>query len=216
MTREAGVERSGEDWTATLFTAWQEGQRLGAVGPGPVSRHLDHAAGLAAQLPIPRRAVDLGAGAGVPGLALAGLWPESEWVLVDAAARRVRLLTATIERLGWESRVRAVHGRAEDVARDIALRGRADLVTARSFGPPATTAECGMGFLAPSGLLVVSEPPDGTSRWPADGVARLGLALVPSPDTDTVRIQRLRLAGPLPDRYPRRAGVPQRRPLFGD
>ena len=205
------------DWIDTLLDVWRQGQVLGAVGPGAVDRHLDHARGLAGQLPVPTTAVDLGAGAGIPGLALAGLWPRSRWLLVDASARRVRLLHDAVAALGWGDRVEAVHGRAEDVARDPRWRGRADLVTARSFGPPATTAECGAGFLAPDGMLVVTEPPadaSGTPRWPRDGLARLGLVPIPSPDDDRIRVQRLGLAGPLPDSIPRRAGVPARRPAF--
>ena len=48
-------------------------------------------------------------------------------------------------------------------------------MTARSFGPPAATAECAAPLLAVGGLLVVSEPPDGPDRWPADALAALGL-----------------------------------------
>ena len=179
-------------WVATLLEHWEVGQQMGAVGPGSVRRQFDHATALAAQVAPPRRAVDLGSGAGVPGLALAGHWSDSSWVLIDASARRVRLLSQAIRALNWGDRVRALHARAEDAARHPDLRGSADLVVSRSFGPPAVTAECGVGFLSSEGLLVVTEPPDeGADRWPADGLALLGLEVVAGPDAEPVRIQRL-------------------------
>lgn len=203
-----------EPWIAGVFAAWEAGQRVSAVGPGPLDDHLAHSRALAAQLEPPAVAVDLGSGAGVPGLALAGLWSESRWTLVDAARRRVRVLVDAIDALGWGGRVTAVHARAEDLARDPAHRGAADLVTARLFGPPAVTAECGAGFLAAGGLLVVTEPPDDDDRWPVSPLAEMGLNPEPSLPTDQVRIQRLRMIGPLPDGIPRRAGVPAKRPRF--
>lgn len=202
-------------WADTLLDVWRDGQRLSAVGPGTVAAHLEHSTALAAQLEPPRRAVDLGSGAGIPGLALAGCWPESEWLLVDAARRRIRFLEEAVARLDWRARVHVLHGRAEDVARIPAWRGWADLVTARSFGPPAVTAECGAGFLRPGGVLVVTEPPAGAhARWPTEPLSVIGLRPVPSPPSDQVRIQRLERVGPLPDHVPRRAGIPTKRPLF--
>lgn len=201
-------------WTHVLLDVWREGQRMSAVGPGPVERHLAHAIALAETLDPPIHAVDLGSGSGIPGLALAGHWPESRWMLLDAARRRVRLLEDAIRRLGWGDRVTAVHGRAEDVARDARWEARSDLVVARSFSSPSSTLECGVRFLAQGGLFVVSEPPEEVrGRWSVDALAELGLDEVSGEDT-SVRIKRFRRVGPIPASVPRRAGIPTRRPLF--
>src|SRR5690606_17953039 len=155
-----GVSETAPGWREIVADVWVEGQRLSAVGPGDVTVHLAHAEHLAGLLEVPARAVDLGSGAGIPGLALAGLWPASEWVLLDAAQRRTRLLERAVERLGWTGRVHVVHGRAEDLGRDPQHRQRYDLVTARLFGPPAAAAECGAPLLRADGILAVTEPPD--------------------------------------------------------
>ncbi len=202
-------------WQALLLDVWRDGQRLSAVGPGPVAQHLEHSLALGAQLSAPDHAVDLGSGAGIPGLALAGLWPSSQWLLVDAARRRVQLLERAVGLLGWSDRITVVHGRAEDVARDQQWRGWADLVVARSFGPPATTAECGVGFLRTGGFLVVTDPPATTAdRWSTEGLRLLGLHPLTSPADDRVQMQRLELVESPPPTVPRRAGIPAKRPLF--
>ena len=163
----------------------------------------------------PARALDLGSGGGLPGLVLAGLvWPEATWVLLEAAARRCGFLTDAVDRLGLGHRVVVDQRRAEEAAHDDAQRGRFDLVVARAFpGGPAVVAECGAGFLAPGGALVVSEPPAGDARWPAAGLATVGLALeaqVAAP----ARFVRLRRVGVLAPDVPRRTGVPRKRPRF--
>ena len=110
--------------------------------------------------------------------------------------------------------VTVVRARAEDAGRDPGLRGAFGLVTARSFGPPPVTAECAAPFLAVDGRLVVSEPPDGADRWPADGVALLDLELLRRTTTAAGRYQVLRQRTLVDERFPRRTGIPGKRPLF--
>lgn len=158
----------------------------------------------------PGAALDLGSGGGVPGLLLAEVWSGTAFVLLDADRRRASFLDRAVIDLGWAERVRVIHGRAEEEGRRPELRGRFDFVSARSFGPPAVVAECGAPFLRVGGVLVVSDPPGGPAgRWPADGLAKLGLTGEAGSGV-TVLHQETRC----PDKYPRRAGVPARRPLF--
>ena len=180
--------------------------------------HLGHGRGfvdaLAPAAP-PRSAVDLGSGGGVPGLVLAIAWPGSTWTLVEAHGRRASFLQEAASQLGCAARVHVVAERAEIVGRDPAHRGRYPLVVARSFGPPAVTAECASPLLAPGGVLVVSEPPasDG-ARWRPDGLSLLGAAPDRLVRTAKGTFQLIRQASPCPSRYPRRVGVPSKRPLF--
>ena len=158
-------------------------------------------------------ALDLGSGAGVPGLVLAMDLPESTWVLLDASGRRTAWLTAAATELGLRARVRVVTDRAEIVGRHPDHRGRYDAVVARSFGPPAVVAECAAPLLSVGGSLLVSEPPGPDDRWPADKVAPLGLQLV-AVTTSPPRIATLISVSECPDRFPRRVGIPSKRPLW--
>lgn len=196
-----------------LDAVLERSRALGFLGPGAASAQRHHAEAFVAVLPeAPAVAVDLGSGGGVPGLVLAAALPQIRWVLVDAMSKRTAFLTEAVAELGWGERVEVVTGRAEEFAR--ARRGTVDLVVARSFGPPAVTAECSAPLLRQGGMLVVSEPPGSNGvRWPADGLAELGLALVDVVSGPPTFV-RLRAAEPCPQQYPRRNGVPAKRPLF--
>ncbi len=211
--------------TDPLDELLEESRQLGYLGPGPTGPHRDHALAFAEVLPEPpARALDLGAGGGLPGLVLAAVtWPATTWVFLDAQDRRTAFLEHAVQRLGLADRVEVRTERAEVAGRAAGLRASFDLVVARSFGSPGVTAECAAPFLRVGGHLVVSEPPGSEgSRWPIDGLAEVGLA---DPEVlevagahaeapTSVRLVRLRQAACCGDRYPRRTGIPAKRPLF--
>ncbi|WP_426570670.1 RsmG family class I SAM-dependent methyltransferase [Aquihabitans sp. McL0605] len=207
--------------TVSLTDLLLEARQRGFLGPGPVERHLDHArAFVVAVQDAPTRALDLGAGGGLPGLVLAvEFWPETQWVFLDAQQKRTQFLQEAIEDLDLEDRVSVVVQRAEEFGRDDDHRGAYDLVVSRSFGPPAVTIECAAPLLRAGGSFVASEPPEGTppGRWPIDGLEMLGcgpahgLVVGDDPEFHLVRIDQETLA---PERYPRRVGIPAKRPLF--
>jgi 16S rRNA (guanine527-N7)-methyltransferase len=205
-----------------LLDTLREARRLGFLGPGPLEPQIEHALGFADALdtvpgaPAPGRAVDLGSGGGLPGLVLAGRWPGTALVLVEAGARRSAFLAGALARLGLEGRVSVVRERAEVAGRDPALRGHFDLVVSRSFGPPSVTAECAAPFLRPGGVLVASGPPGPAGhaeRWPPEGLAQLGLGAARqwSGAFSYEVVVQLEACG---DRFPRRTGIPAKRPLF--
>jgi 16S rRNA (guanine527-N7)-methyltransferase len=189
----------------------------GFLGPGAVDDHIQHAAAFLAAVPTPpRRHLDLGSGGGVPGLVLAAAWVDTRCTLLDAQLRRVRFLEEAVEILDLGGRVDVVHGRAEDLAWDDGHRGDYEVVTARSFGPPAITAECGVGFLAAGGVLVVSEPPElDPTRWPVEGLAVLGLRDEGLVHGERAAVRVLRASAAPQARVPRRAAPMARRPRFG-
>jgi 16S rRNA (guanine527-N7)-methyltransferase len=191
-----------------VIAALEEARALGFLGPGPVAFHVEHArAYLPALADVAGAVLDLGAGGGVPGLVLAVERPDLAFTLLDAMAKRTAFLERAVARLGLPN-VTVRTGRAEAVGD---LRASFDAVVARSFGSPAVTAECAAPLLKVGGRLVVSEPPDGGDRW--TGAAELGLSeptVLPGPPRLVVLVQRSRC----PARYPRRTGIPAKRPLW--
>jgi 16S rRNA (guanine527-N7)-methyltransferase len=153
------------------------------------------------------------------------LWPSTPWLLLEAGSKRAGFLQEAVERLELDGRVVIEHDRAEVVGRREERRGEAELVVARGFGPPATTAECASPLLRVGGALVVSEPPVGAAedgrrdvghsdRWPEEGLALLGLAVGERFEVSAGSYQRLDQELPCPARFPRRDGVPRKRPLW--
>lgn len=196
-----------------LISLLERGRSLGFLGPGPVEGHVAHSGGFLDVLEgVAGLVVDLGSGGGVPGLVVALARPDLSLALVDATAKRCRFLEAAVTELGIGARARVVHGRAEEVGRTD-LRGTADAVLARSFGSPAVTAECAAPLLRVGGRLLVSEPPGGLDRWPREALAELGLRPLPR-RTGGPNLQILEQTAACPLAYPRRTGVPRKRPLF--
>jgi len=222
--------------------ALHRAQELGFLGDPPLAQQVAHAWGFATALAAtgldrdPGSFLDLGSGGGLPGLVLAVCWPGARGVLLDANQRRSAALQEVVVAAGWGDRIQVVLGRAEQAGHDPALRGTQEVVVARSFGPPAVVAECAAPFLEVGGWLVVSEPPaepslpPGSSpqadsepagvprvarpdRWPTESLAIVGLAPVRFQQGES-GYQVLRQVALCPSRYPRREGVPSKRPLY--
>lgn len=201
---------------SALVAALERSRDLGFLGPGPVVEHLGHAQAMASLLPHDASPIlDLGAGGGVPGLVVAVVRPDAEVILLDAMHKRCQFLEDTCRELRLGARVRVVDGRAEEAARSEMLREAAAAVTARSFGPPAPTAECATGFLRVGGVLVTSEPPETPAdRWDGERLADLGFGPAQVLRVADRSFAVLTKDEPAGDRWPRRTGVPARRPLW--
>jgi 16S rRNA (guanine527-N7)-methyltransferase len=218
-----GAEEGGHSPTA-LHELLAEARAAGFLGPGPLERQVHHAEGFAAIAQRlasggPARLVDLGSGGGLPGLVVAIDWPDATVALLEANRRRAAFLRRAVDRLGLASRVSVLEDRAEVCGRQAALRAAFDGVLARSFGRPAVVAECAAPLLKVGGWLVVSEPPradagnERGSRWPPEPLRQLGLEPAEVLHED-FEYRTLRQVEPCPDRFPRRNGIPAKRPLF--
>ena len=195
----------------------EEARRLGFLGPGPVAGHLDHAAGFAVAIgdARPARAADLGNGGGVPSLPLALALTGTRWTLIESSVRRASFLREAVASLDLGARVEVLEARAEVAGRSGGLRRGFDLAVARGFGRPAVAAECAAPLLRVGGRAVVSEPPGGApDRWPPEGLSLVGMAPERTVVTATGTFQVLVQVEQCPDRFPRRVGMPAKRPLF--
>ena len=174
-----------------------------------------HAAGMAEFLPDPgsARCLDLGTGAGIPGLVLATRWSATRWVFLDRRPRSETFVSWALGVLEITDRATVLCADAAEAAREPGLTAGIDVVVARAFGPPALTLECATGFLRPGGRLVVSEPAvEDPDRWPAGPLASLGLKVVRR--AESPRLVELRKVSGQEQQYPRRFAAMSRRPLY--
>ena len=167
-----------------------------------------------------RRVIDVGTGAGFPGLPLKILHPDLEVTLLDALQKRVRFLEAVIDDLGLTG-ITALHARAEEAARQKAYRARFDAAVSRAVAPLAVLAEYTLPFLRVGGFLAAQKGAKyaAEAQEGAQAIALLGGAppvaeTVKLPGLDDVRaVLYVKKTGPTPDFYPRKAGTPEKKPL---
>jgi 16S rRNA (guanine527-N7)-methyltransferase len=142
---------------AVAFTALltEHGVERGLIGPREVDRlwerHILNSAVVAELLPEGARVVDVGSGAGLPGIPLAIARPDLDLTLLEPMARRVAWLTECIDALGLK--VTVVRGRAEEGP----VRARlsdSDVVTARAVAPLERLTRWCLPLLRPGGRLV--------------------------------------------------------------
>lgn len=129
--------------------------------------------------------------------------------------KRGKFLEEVLQWDGAPKNGRVIIARVEEIARDPELVEVFDLVTARSFGPPAVTAECGAQFLKVGGVMIVSEPPVDTdsNRWNRAKLADLGL-VAEGRIRHGAAYEVLVKTHSTPSEYPRTIGTPRKRPLF--
>ena len=198
----------------------EKSQKLNFLGNPPIEDHIRNAMGFANVIRDfsgkgqKGRIYDLGSGGGVPALVLVDEFKDWEFVLIERKKKRANFLHDAISLLNASDRVEIVCDEAENTARNEKFSFRADFVTARSFGPPAITAECACRLLKLNGLLVVSEPPSNTDRWVHEKLSLTGLNPIKHAKFDDSNFQVLQQSQHPSDGLPRRAGVTRKRPLW--
>ena len=166
------------------------------------------------------RAADVGAGGGAPAIPLAIAWPELRYTLIESIAKKARFLAETAEALALPLTV--VNARAEDAGRASAHRQRYDLVTARAVAALPTLVELTLPLAQVGGLIILPKGPKAQEEVDAaSGAIQLlggelaGVERVIIPGEEATRmVVVIRKTAPTPQAYPRRAGMPGRRPLL--
>ena len=181
--------------------------------------YLDCAAVLVGAFPRIERAVDVGSGAGFPGVPLSILLPDVRFTLIDALAKRVDFLKSVIDALGLNAE--ALHLRAEDAARKVELREAFDLAAARAVAPMNVLSEYLLPFVRVGGRALALKGPglEDELNQAETAIETLGGRLervqplpIPGRDWDH-RAAWIAKVAPTPEKYPRRSGVVEKRPL---
>jgi 16S rRNA (guanine527-N7)-methyltransferase len=166
------------------------------------------------------RGLDIGAGAGFPGLPLKIARPQMELALLEAKKKRVQFLQHLVGRLEL-SGIEVVRGRAEELGHKQGHREGYDLVLARAVATLPVLLEYALPLCRTGGMLIAQKGPDIKEELEASHVAlgvlggRLrevrGLELPHSMgQRNLVVVEKV---APTPEKYPRRPGVPAKRPL---
>lgn len=163
--------------------------------------------------------IDVGTGAGFPGIPLKIVYPHLEVTLVDALNKRVKFLDLVIDALDLEG-ISALHGRAEDMART-ELRDSHDLCVSRAVSQLNVLCEYCMPFIRPGGKFISYKGSKTMEELDqsTNAIKVLGGAL--NQVTDQVALTEdikrgfviIDKMSPTDDRYPRRAGKPLKKPL---
>jgi 16S rRNA (guanine527-N7)-methyltransferase len=167
-----------------------------------------------------RQAADIGTGAGFPGLILALFYPDVHWTLVESVGKKVNWLD-TIKIDSELQNVTLVQQRAEETGKREDFRESFNLIVSRAVAPPPVMLEFCLPLVKPGGQLWAWQGEDFNSQHWQPVLKELGGEvmevqeyLLPGEGAGPRRhLVKMGKTDPTPDRYPRRVGIPAKRPL---
>ena len=163
--------------------------------------------------------IDIGTGAGFPGIPLAIMMPDTNFTLIDSLNKRIHFLEIVIDELQLKN-VRLFHGRAEDYGKDNNFREQFDFCVSRAVAPLPTLLEFCSPFIKVDGnlLLYKSKKSEDEMREAKHALSELNCTISDIcelwKDESIERyILNIKKYNQTPDKYPRRAGKPKKKPL---
>lgn len=168
--------------------------------------------------------VDVGSGAGLPGIPLKLVRPELRTTLLEATSKKARFMEAVVQDMGLEH-ASVVHGRAEETGHQAGHRARYDIATARALAPLAVLAEYCLPLLKMGGALIamkarlrdeeLNKGRTAAKQLGGDVTEVVEIPLLPEIRAEERRLIIIEKVKETPSRYPRSPGVPGRKPLGG-
>jgi len=164
--------------------------------------------------------VDVGAGAGLPGIPVKIVRPQINLSLLDSVAKKVDFIQEAIKKLDLAN-TGAVHGRAEDLAHQKNWRGKFDYALSRALAPLSVVIECCLAFVKTGGFLIVFKGPAAVMEIEncrsalniMGGVLREVKELTLPFVGHERRLIVIEKVCPTISQYPRRPGIPRKKPL---
>ncbi len=202
-----------------LLLEWNEKMNLTAITAHDevVNKHFVDSVACQSLVPEGASLVDVGTGAGFPGLPLKIVRPDIQLTLMDALAKRLRFLEAVTDALKLE-KTETVHQRAEDAGHS-ALRETFDVATARAVASLPVLCEYCLPLVKPGGVFLAMKGRDGAeeAKMAAKAIKILGGEIEEIADTYWQDMEHvvicIRKKGHTPAKYPRKAGTPQKTPI---
>lgn len=165
--------------------------------------------------------IDIGAGAGFPGLPLKIVRPQIRLTLLEATGKKVVFLEHIVKELGLRE-VETIRGRAEELGRQVGYREAYDVALARAVAELSVLLEYALPLLKLRGIFVAQK--GGDIQEEVEGAGRAAKILggelkevqeIRLPGVDPTRhLVVVEKVGPTPHKYPRRVGIPAKRPLL--
>lgn len=166
------------------------------------------------------RIIDVGTGGGFPGIPLALAAPDKQFLLMDSLNKRIKIIQDLCQRAGIEN-VTALHGRAEELARNKDHREKYDLCVSRAVANIATLSEYCLPFIRPGGWFLAYKGSDTEEEM------KLGKKAIRLLGGKAVREEKAPLEdfglnhkiifiskiGKTPSKFPRKAGTPSKEPI---
>lgn len=166
------------------------------------------------------RIIDVGTGGGFPGVPLAVIAPDKEFVLIDSLNKRIKIINELCQQAGIKN-VTAIHGRAEDLAKDRKYRETFDLCVSRAVANLSVLSEYCLPFVKPGGWFIAYKGPD-IKEEVKESVKAIRLLGGEIKEEKTPVLEGFELKHKLlfiqkkqrtPQKFPRKAGTPSKDPL---